>query len=136
MYLKNSTICLQLSLDASSESVLVKKFVLSCDPYMRGTKRTDRNSLFNSFSPESSKFGFDEAFNYKEEQDLDATLKKYFPDRIDIYFDNVSGDVLEEALVNMRRHNQIIVVGMISQYELDEPQGIKNWSTWYISRSN
>ncbi|KAL5064803.1 hypothetical protein RYX36_026540, partial [Vicia faba] len=86
-------------------------------------------SYVNNVKTLKSKFGFDEAFNYKEEQDLDATLKKYFPDRIDIYFDNVSGDVLEEALVNMRRHNQIIVVGMISQYELDEPQGIKNWST-------
>lgn len=53
MYLKNSTITLQLPLHASSETVLVKNLVLSCDPYMRGTKRTDRNSLFNSFSSDS-----------------------------------------------------------------------------------
>lgn len=73
-----------------------------------------------------NKFGFDEAFNYKEEQDLDATLKKYFPEGIDIYFDNVGGDMLEAALINMRRRGRIVVAGMISQYELDEPQGIKN----------
>lgn len=34
--------------------------------------------------------------------------------------------MLEAALVNMRRLGRIVVAGMISQYELDEPQGIKN----------
>lgn len=52
MYLKTSTISLQLPKDAS-ESVLVKNLVLSCDPYMRGTKRTGKNNLFYSFSPDS-----------------------------------------------------------------------------------
>jgi NADPH-dependent curcumin reductase CurA len=52
MYLKTSTNSLQLPLDAS-EAVSVKNLVLSCDPYMRGTKRTDRNNLFYSFSPDS-----------------------------------------------------------------------------------
>lgn len=51
---------------------------------------------------------------------------RYFPNGIDIYFDNVGGDMLEAALVNMRRLGRIVVAGMISQYELDEPQGIKN----------
>ncbi|WJX64924.1 hypothetical protein P8452_49646 [Trifolium repens] len=218
MYLKTSTISLQLPLDAS-EAVLVKNLVLSCDPYMRGTKRTDRNfkkgdlvwgvtkweeysiitktdslikiehtdvplsyytgllgmpgmtayagfyevgvpkkgdyvfissafgavgqlvgqlaklmgcyvvgSAGSKYKVDILKnhFGFDEAFNYKEEQDLDATLKKYFPEGIDIYFDNVGGDMLEAALINMRRRGRIVVAGMISQYELDEPQGIKN----------
>ncbi|KAJ1436361.1 hypothetical protein SESBI_04393 [Sesbania bispinosa] len=62
-----------------------------------------------------SKFGFDGAFNYKEEKDLDATLKRYFPEGIDIYFDNVGGDMLDAALVNMRRRGRIVVAGMISQ---------------------
>ena len=34
---------------------------------------------------------------------------------IDIYFDNVGGDILEAALLNMRRHGRIAVAGMISQ---------------------
>jgi NADPH-dependent curcumin reductase CurA len=53
MYLKTSTISLQLPFLDASEAVLVKNLVLSCDPYMRGTKRTDRNNLFYSFSPDS-----------------------------------------------------------------------------------
>ncbi|KAI4358031.1 hypothetical protein L6164_001940 [Bauhinia variegata] len=73
-----------------------------------------------------NKYGFDGAFNYKEEHDFDAVLKKYFLEGIDIYFDNVGGDMLEAALGNMRRRGRIVVAGMISQYDLDEPQGIKN----------
>ncbi|GMJ01646.1 hypothetical protein like AT3G03080 [Hibiscus trionum] len=38
-----------------------------------------------------NKLGFDDAFNYKEEPDLNAALKRYFPEGIDIYFENVGG---------------------------------------------
>ncbi|KAK4566146.1 hypothetical protein RGQ29_002382 [Quercus rubra] len=73
-----------------------------------------------------SKFGFDEAFNYKEEHDLDAALKRCFPEGIDIYFDNVGGKMLDAVLLNMRFHGRIAVAGMISQYNLDQPEGIRN----------
>lgn len=72
------------------------------------------------------KFGFDEAFNYKEERDLDAGLKRYFPSGIDIYFDNVGGKMLNAVLPNMKLHGRIAVCGMISQYNLDKPDGIQN----------
>ncbi|XP_059447329.1 2-alkenal reductase (NADP(+)-dependent)-like [Corylus avellana] len=73
-----------------------------------------------------NKFGFDDAFNYKEELDLDAALKRYFPEGIDIYFENVGGKTLDAVLLNMRTHGRISVCGMISQYNLDEPEGVKN----------
>ncbi|KAM7486779.1 hypothetical protein LguiA_002788 [Lonicera macranthoides] len=73
-----------------------------------------------------NKLGFDEAFNYNEESDFDAALKRYFPKGIDIYFDNVGGKMLDAVLLNMRIHGRISVCGMISQYNLDEPEGIKN----------
>ncbi|XP_024983021.1 2-alkenal reductase (NADP(+)-dependent)-like [Cynara cardunculus var. scolymus] len=73
-----------------------------------------------------NKFGFDEAFNYKEEQDLDAALKRYFPDGIDIYFENVGGKMLEAVLLNMRLHGRISVCGMISQYNLEQGEGVRN----------
>uniref|UniRef100_A0A5B6YZ59 Putative 2-alkenal reductase (NADP(+)-dependent) n=1 Tax=Davidia involucrata TaxID=16924 RepID=A0A5B6YZ59_DAVIN len=66
-----------------------------------------------------NKFGFDEAFNYKEEQDWDAALKRYFPDGIDIYFENVGGKMLDAVLLNMRLRGRIAVCGMISQYNFD-----------------
>ncbi|KAF5778694.1 putative oxidoreductase [Helianthus annuus] len=73
-----------------------------------------------------NKFGFDDAFNYKEEQDLNAALKRYFPNGIDMYFDNVGGKMLDEVLRNMRVHGRIAACGMISQYNLDKPQGNYN----------
>ncbi|PON46714.1 Alcohol dehydrogenase superfamily, zinc-type [Parasponia andersonii] len=73
-----------------------------------------------------NKFGLDDAFNYKEEEDYDAALKRYFPQGIDIYFDNVGGKMLDAALLNMRLHGRIAVCGMISQYDLEEHQGVRN----------
>ncbi|NP_001242819.1 NADP-dependent alkenal double bond reductase P2-like [Glycine max] len=73
-----------------------------------------------------NKLGFDEAFNYKEELDLNAALQRYFPQGIDIYFDNVGGDMLDAALLNMRIHGRIAVCGMVSQQSLSKPIGIYN----------
>ncbi|KAK3002529.1 hypothetical protein RJ639_022007 [Escallonia herrerae] len=73
-----------------------------------------------------NKFGFDEAFNYKEEKDLDAALKRYFPDGIDIYFENVGGEMLDAVLVNMRLRGRIAVCGLISQYNLEKHEGVHN----------
>ncbi|XP_076895587.1 2-alkenal reductase (NADP(+)-dependent)-like [Bidens hawaiensis] len=73
-----------------------------------------------------NKFGYDEAFNYKEEQDLDAALKRYFPDGIDIYFENVGGKMLEAVLSNMKFNGRISACGMISQYNLEQGEGVRN----------
>ncbi|XP_043813059.1 2-alkenal reductase (NADP(+)-dependent) isoform X2 [Manihot esculenta] len=77
-------------------------------------------------SNQKDKLGFDEAFNYKEEQDLDAALKRYFPQGIDIYFDSVGGKMLDAVLLNMRIRGRIAACGMISQYNLDKPEGVHN----------
>ncbi|KAF2298315.1 hypothetical protein GH714_021811 [Hevea brasiliensis] len=73
-----------------------------------------------------NKFGFDEAFNYKEEPDLNAALKRYFPDGIDIYFENVGGKMLDAVLLNMRVHGRIAACGMVSQYNLEKPEDVCN----------
>nr|XP_023897788.1 2-alkenal reductase (NADP(+)-dependent)-like [Quercus suber]POE54123.1 2-alkenal reductase (nadp(+)-dependent) [Quercus suber] len=52
--------------------------------------------------------------------------KRCFPEGIDIYFDNVGGKMLDAVLLNMRFHGRIAVAGMISQYNLDQPEGIRN----------
>ncbi|KAJ6289554.1 hypothetical protein OIU76_025384 [Salix suchowensis] len=81
-----------------------------------------------------SKFGFDDAFNYKEEHDLVAALKRYFPEGIDIYFENVGGKMLDAVLLNMRFHGRIAACGMISQYNLQQPEGIQNITTVVFKR--
>ncbi|XP_027329615.1 2-alkenal reductase (NADP(+)-dependent)-like [Abrus precatorius] len=62
------------------------------------------------------KLGFDEAFNYKEETDLNSTLTRYFPDGIDIYFDNVGGEMLEAAVANMKAFGRVVACRVISEY--------------------
>ncbi|KAI3997393.1 hypothetical protein MKX01_017763 [Papaver californicum] len=81
-----------------------------------------------------NKFGFDDAFNYKEEADLTATLKRYFPKGIDIYFENVGGKMLEAVLPNMAVHGRIPVCGMISQYNLQKPDGVHNLTQLVLKR--
>lgn len=49
-----------------------------------------------------------------------------FPDGIDIYFENVGGKTLDAVLLNMRLHGRIAVCGMISQYNLDQTEGVHN----------
>ncbi|XP_061348047.1 2-alkenal reductase (NADP(+)-dependent)-like [Gastrolobium bilobum] len=62
------------------------------------------------------KLGFDDAFNYKKETSLNSTLRRYFPDGIDIYFDNVGGEMLEAAVANMKPFGRVAVCGVISEY--------------------
>ncbi|CAO2148284.1 unnamed protein product [Urochloa humidicola] len=76
-----------------------------------------------------TKFGFDDAFNYKSETDLAVALKRRLPDGIDIYFDNVGGVTLDAALLQMRRGGRVVVCGMISQYNLEQPDGVRNLFT-------
>jgi NADPH-dependent curcumin reductase CurA len=59
--------------------------------------------------------GFDVAINYKTE-DLDASLKKHCPDGIDIYFDNVAGDVLNTVMSNLALNARIPLCGLLAQY--------------------
>ncbi|KAL6275063.1 hypothetical protein ACE6H2_025755 [Prunus campanulata] len=50
----------------------------------------------------------------------------YFPEGIDIYFDNVGGKMLDAVLLNMRMNGRIAGCGMISQYNLEQPEGVHN----------
>ncbi|KAK6132589.1 hypothetical protein DH2020_033691 [Rehmannia glutinosa] len=72
-----------------------------------------------------TELGFDDAFNYKQ-GDLRSKLNKYFPKGIDIYFDNVGGEMLDEVMLKMNINGRIAASGMISQYNLKEAQGIHN----------
>lgn len=62
------------------------------------------------------KLSFDEAFNYKEETDLNLALRRCFPNGIDIYFDNVGAEMLEAAISNMNLYGRVAVCGAISEY--------------------
>ncbi len=59
--------------------------------------------------------GFDAAVDYKNE-DVRKALARHCPKGIDIYFDNVGGEILETALSMLARRARVIICGAISQY--------------------
>jgi NADPH-dependent curcumin reductase CurA len=59
--------------------------------------------------------GADAAIDYKA-GDISAQLRQHCPDGVDIYFDNVGGDILDAVLKRLRRHARIVLCGGISQY--------------------
>jgi len=73
--------------------------------------------------------GFDEAINYNKATDLLAAVSAACPGGIDLFFDNVGGQILEVALDLIKDHARIVVCGSISQYEIEHKDrvGPKNY---------
>jgi NADPH-dependent curcumin reductase CurA len=65
--------------------------------------------------------GCDSAINYKTTADMTKAVRKAAPDGIDVYFENVGGDMLEAALNNMKIFGRMAVCGMISAYNDEVP---------------
>ncbi len=66
-------------------------------------------------------FGYDAGVDYKTD-DFGATLKKACPDGVDVYFDNVGGDVSSAVFGRLNVGARIAVCGQISQYNLERPE--------------
>jgi NADPH-dependent curcumin reductase len=82
--------------------------------------------------------GFDAAIDYKSE-DLHARLKELAPGGVDVFFDNVGGEVLEVALAQLARGARIVLSGAISQYN-DAPgetaPGPRNYMQLLVARAS
>ncbi len=64
----------------------------------------------------TSEFGFDKAINYKTTDNMVKALAEACPDGIDIYFDNVGGDISDAVLFSINRFARMIICGAISVY--------------------
>lgn len=79
--------------------------------------------------------GFDGAIDYKNE-DVRTRLKTECPGGIDVYFDNVGGELLDIALSLLRLHARVVVCGAISQYNNRESvRGPANYLSLLINRA-
>jgi NADPH-dependent curcumin reductase CurA len=82
-----------------------------------------------------SDLGFDAGIDYKCE-DVTEALRKACPQGINIYFDNVGGDILEAALANLARGARVVICGAISQYNVTGPvQGPRNYLSLLVNRA-
>ncbi|KAH9878833.1 hypothetical protein J1614_002267 [Plenodomus biglobosus] len=70
--------------------------------------------------------GFDEALNYKD-PDFAKKFRALTPNLIDVYFDNVGGEILDLALSRAKPFARFVMCGAISEYNKSKPQGLKNY---------
>lgn len=66
-------------------------------------------------------FGFDEAINYNQTQDMAAAIAELAPKGVDVYFDNVGGVISDGVLQNVNRFARIPVCGAIATYNDTKP---------------
>jgi NADPH-dependent curcumin reductase CurA len=78
--------------------------------------------------------GFDAVIDYKAE-DVGRALSEHCPQGIDVYFDNVGGDILDAALARLARHARVVICGAISQYNSSAVAGPKNYLTLLVQHA-
>lgn len=71
--------------------------------------------------------GADAAIDYRND-DVPARLTELFPRGMDIYFDNVGGELLEAALEQLAPRARVVLCGSISEYTREEPFGPRNYT--------
>jgi len=79
--------------------------------------------------------GFDDCFSYRG-ADLRTAIAAACPGGVDIYFDNVGGEMLDAAILNMKEHGRIVVSGQVSEYNRAENEltGIRNVTRFITHR--
>lgn len=82
-----------------------------------------------------NELGFDAAIDYKSQNVFDA-IKETCPKGINVYFDNVGGEILEAALSRLRKHARVVLCGAISQYNnIDDMKGPRNYMSLLVNRA-
>jgi NADPH-dependent curcumin reductase len=83
-----------------------------------------------------TELGFDAAIDYKSE-DVTRALGEQCPKGIDIFFDNVGGEILDAALANLARHARVVICGAISQYNAtDAVAGPSNYLSLLVNHAS
>lgn len=80
-----------------------------------------------------SELGFDACIDYKA-GNLYRDLKEACPKGVDVYFDNVGGEILDTMLRLMNAFSRLVVCGRISGYDGAEPYGVKNTGAILVNR--
>jgi hypothetical protein len=79
--------------------------------------------------------GFDACIDYKADS-MREGLKQHCPQGVDVYFDNVGGEILDQVLAKLAPKARIVICGAISQYNATGPvQGPKNYLSLLVHRA-
>ncbi|EJD02817.1 NAD-binding protein [Fomitiporia mediterranea MF3/22] len=77
--------------------------------------------------------GADEAVNYKSPTFVED-LKKATPDKVDLFFDNVGGLILDEVMMRMKPHGTICAVGIMAREDAQAPFVLRNYGQILVNR--
>lgn len=82
-----------------------------------------------------NELGFDGAIDYKHE-DLHTALKRECPNGVDVFFDNVGGDILDAVLTRLAPKARVVICGAISQYNTTTAvKGPANYLSLLVNRA-
>jgi NADPH-dependent curcumin reductase CurA len=82
----------------------------------------------------TQEFGFDAAIDYRT-QDVRKALREHAPGGVDVYFDNVGGEILDAVLTRLARGARIVICGAVSQYNQTKVQGPANYLMLLVARA-
>jgi NADPH-dependent curcumin reductase len=80
-------------------------------------------------------FGFDAAIDYRA-GNVRRALREHAPDGVDVYFDNVGGDILDDVLTRLARGARVVLCGAISQYNETAARGPANYQMLIVARAS
>jgi hypothetical protein len=83
----------------------------------------------------TDELGFDAAIDYKG-QDVRAALREAAPSGVDLYFDNVGGEILDAVLTRLARGARIVICGAVSQYNSAQVRGPANYLSLLVARAS
>ncbi len=83
----------------------------------------------------TEEFGFDAAVDYRA-GNVRRTLRELAPGGVDVYFDNVGGEILDAVLTCLARGARVVICGAISQYNETQVRGPANYLMLLVTRSS
>jgi NADPH-dependent curcumin reductase len=83
----------------------------------------------------TQEFGFDAAIDYRA-GNIRQALREHAPKGVDVYFDNVGGDILDAVLTRLARGARIIICGAVSQYNETAVRGPANYLMLLVARAS
>jgi NADPH-dependent curcumin reductase CurA len=78
----------------------------------------------------TERLGFDASINYRTD-DVPARIRELCPDGVDVFFDNVGGEILDHALGSLNRYGRVVSCGRIADY-LKTPGGAHRLRNWHV----
>lgn len=80
--------------------------------------------------------GYDAAINYRREKDLIGAIRQSCPNGVDVFFDNVGGEILDATLMTINHGARVLMCGRIATYQDDHTKRPGPYNMWQLLVKN